>query len=237
MIAGMFHRYRWLVFAVAALVAAPVAATFVYLNVIRDDPPPELTLDDVTTTTGRDGPSTPGGSTVQGIEGTWSVGDGSIVGYRVREQLFGQSAEAVGRSEGVTGSLTIVGTSVTQAAFEVDMTTFESDESRRDAQFEGRIMEVAQFPTATFSLTQPIELGSVPADGQDVEVEATGDLTLHGVTREVTIPLAARLDGSTFAVDGSVTITFADHGIDDPSGGPASVGTDGELEVLLVFTR
>ena len=25
--------------------------------------------------------------------------------------------------------------------------------------------------------------------------------------------------------------------IDDPSGGPASVGTDGELEVLLVFTR
>jgi polyisoprenoid-binding protein YceI len=70
-----------------------------------------------------------------------------------------------------------------------------------------------------------------------VEVEATGDLTLHGVTREVTVPLTARLRGSTFAVDGSVTVTFTDFGIDDPSGGPASVGTDGELEVLLVFTR
>jgi hypothetical protein len=49
--------------------------------------------------------------------------------------------------------------------------------------------------------------------------------------------LVARLDGSTFAVDGSTKITFTDFGIDDPSGGPASVGDDGELEVLLVFGR
>jgi len=233
----MFHRYRWLIFAVVALVAAPVVASFVYLNLIRDDPPPELTLDDVTTTTASSTSPSSGGTAVDGIEGDWSVGDGSIVGYRVSEELFGQSTDAVGRSEGVTGSLTIVGPTVTEASFEVDMTTFESDESRRDGQFEGRIMEVAQFPTATFSLTQPIEVGRAPVEGQDVEVEATGDLTLHGVTREVTIPLTARLRGSTFAVDGSVTVTFTDFGIDDPSGGPASVGTDGELEVLLVFTR
>ena len=165
------------------------------------------------------------------------MGDGSIVGYRVNEELFGQSAEAVGRSEGVTGSLTIDGTTVTEATFEVDMTTFESDQSRRDGQFEGRIMEVDEFPTATFVLTEPIELGEEPAEGARVEVEATGDLTLHGVTRPVTIPLVAQLDGSTIAVDGSVTVTFADYEIDDPSGGPASVGSDGELEVLLVFAR
>ena len=34
-----------------------------------------------------------------------------------------------------------------------------------------------------------------------------------------------------------MTVTFADYEIDDPSGGPASVGSDGELEVLLVFAR
>src|SRR5918993_4477246 len=113
------------------------------------------------------------------------------------------------------------------------MAPLESDESRRDGQFEGRIMEVAQFPTATFELTQPIELDGVPADGEEVDVEATGDLTLHGVTGEVTIPLVARAEGETLAVDGSVAVTFADYDIDDPSGGPASVGSDGELEVLL----
>ena len=47
----------------------------------------------------------------------------------------------------------------------------------------------------------------------------------------------ARLDGSTFAVDGSIPVTFSDYDIDDPSGGPASVGDDGKLEVLLVFSR
>jgi polyisoprenoid-binding protein YceI len=231
----MLRRYRWLFIGLAVLVAAPIVGTFLYINVFRDDPPERLTLDDVTTTTGDSG--TTATSAAEGIEGAWSVGDGSIVGYRVSEQLFGQSAEAVGRSEGVTGSLTIDGTTVTDATFEVDMATFESDQSRRDGQFEGRIMEVDQFPTATFVLTAPIELGGEPAEGEQVEVEATGDLTLHGVTRAVTLPLVAQRIGATFAVDGSVTVTFADYEIDDPSGGPASVGSDGELEVLLVFVR
>ncbi len=231
----MLRRYRWVFIGLAVLVAAPIVGTFLYINVFRDDPPERLSLDDVTTTTGDTGTTAPGAA--DGIEGAWTVGDGSIVGYRVNEELFGQSAEAVGRSEGVTGSLTIDGTTVTEATFEVDMTTFESDQSRRDGQFEGRIMEVDEFPTATFVLTEPIELGEEPAEGARVEVEATGDLTLHGVTRAVTIPLVAQLDGSTIAVDGSVTVTFADYEIDDPSGGPASVGSDGELEVLLVFAR
>ena len=233
----MSRRTRWIVIGLLALVLAPVVGTFVYLNVFRSDPPERLSLDDVTTTTtapGTDGSSEP---TEGGIEGTWRVAAGSVVGYRVEETLFGQSAEGVGRSEGVTGTLTVEGTTVTEASFEVDMTTFESDESRRDGQFEGRIMETGEFPTATFVLTTPIDLDAVPADGEEVVAEATGDLTLHGVTRPVTIPLTAKLTGSTFAVDGSVTITFADYEIDDPSGGPASVGDDGELEVLLVFGR
>ncbi len=234
--AAMSPRLRWALAAVLALVLLPVVGTFVYLNVFRSDPPDRLSVDDVTTTTATGDPA-PGGEGEEGIEGTWTVADGSVVGYRVQETLFGQSAEGVGRAEGVTGSLTVEGTTVTAATFEVDMTTFKSDESRRDSQFQGRIMETAEFPTATFTLTDPVDLGSVPADGEDVTVEATGELTLHGVTRTVTVPLTGRLTGSTFAVDGSVTIAFADYEIDDPSGGPASVGDDGELEVLLIFSR
>jgi polyisoprenoid-binding protein YceI len=231
----MLHRYRWLLIALAVVVAAPIVGTFLYFNVIRDDPADPLSLDDVTTTTG-DGTEPSGDAAAAEIEGTWSVGEDSVVGYRVQEQLFGQSAEAVGRSTGVTGSLTIEGTTVTDASFEVDMATFESDESRRDGQFDGRIMEVDEFPTATFELTESLELGAGAASGE-VEVPAIGELTLHGVTHEVSIPLVARRDGETLAVNGALTITFADYDIDDPSGGPASVGSTGQLEVLLVFTR
>jgi polyisoprenoid-binding protein YceI len=234
----MSPRTRNLVIAVvAAVLLVTVVGPFVYINFIKDDPPPPLTLGDVTTTTADDGETATTTGAVEGIEGAWRVADGSIVGYRIDETLFGQDSEAVGRSEGVTGELTIEGTVVTDARFEVDMTTFESGESQRDGQFENRIMEVDEFPIATFVLTSPIELGVEPADGEEVIAAATGDLTLHGVTREVTIGLVARRDGATFAVDGSVTVIFTEYEIDDPSGGPASVGDEGELEVLLVFSR
>ena len=224
-----------LVASLATVLLITVVGPFVYINLIKDDPPDRLSLEDVSTTAPADDSSTTGGG--DGVDGTWTVAEGSVVGYRIKEVLFGQDSEAVGRSESVTGEVTIEGTRVTAATFEVDMTTFESGESQRDRQFEGRIMEVDQFPTAAFELTEPIELGSVPVDGEDITTTATGVLTLHGVTQEVTIDVVARLDGATFAVDGSTTITFTDHGIDDPSGGPASVGDDGELEVLLVFGR
>src|SRR5436189_4457524 len=189
----MSHRTRNIVIGVVvAVLLVTVVGPLVYINFIEDDPEPELTLDDVsTTTTETGGSSTPS----EGIEGTWTIADGSQVGYRIDETLFGQDSEAVGRSDAVTGEVTIEGTTVTSATFEVDMTTFESGESRRDGQFEGRIMEVDEFPTATFELTSPIELGAVPADGEKVTATATGDLTLHGVTREITMDVDARLDG------------------------------------------
>jgi len=62
-----------------------------------------------------------------GLDGTWTITDGSQVGYRVTEVLFGQDTEGVGRTSSVTGSIEISGTQVTSGSFEVDMTTVESD--------------------------------------------------------------------------------------------------------------
>jgi polyisoprenoid-binding protein YceI len=236
------HRFRWLIAGVVALLLAVTVGPYVYIHFIKEDAPERQTVDDVlgsTTTIAGDGSTTtvPGATAADGIDGTWTVSEGSSVGYRVQENLFGQSAEAVGTTSDVTGSVTISGTTVSEASFEADLTTVQSDESRRDGQFQGRIMETSQFPTATFAITEPIDLGSVPADGQTITVEATGELTLHNVTRPVTIELHAKRAGDTFAVDGSLPVTFSDYGIDNPSGGPANVGDDGALEVLLVFTR
>ena len=159
------------------------------------------------------------------------------MGYRVKETLFGQSTEAVGRTNSVTGSLAISGSSVSEGDFTVDMSTVKSDSTQRDGQFNGRIMDTSQFPTSTFKLTQPIELGSVPADGQEITANATGDLTLKGVTKSVTFPVTARLSHGQVQVTGSIPVTFGDYGIDNPSFGPASVGDNGTLEFLLVFER
>jgi polyisoprenoid-binding protein YceI len=92
------------------------------------------------------------------------------------------------------------------------------------------------FPTAKFVLAEPIELGTVPAAGETVNVSANGSLTLHGTTRDVQVPLQARWDGKRVQVVGSLPISFSDYGIDPPSI-PAFVTVEdhGEMELQLFF--
>lgn len=234
----------WIIAVPVLAVLAVVVGPFVYLNFIKEDAPERLTFDSATTTTAAAGTTDSTAATTATTEaeggelaGTWTVGAGSIAGYRVEEILFGQSSEAAGRTENVTGELVMTGTTVDSASFVVDLTTVASDEDRRDNQFHGRIMNTATFPTATFELAEPIELEAVPADLEQITVPVTGALTMHGVTNTVTVDLLARRNGATIEVNGTMPITFADYDIANPSGGPAQVGDDGEIEFLLVLTR
>jgi polyisoprenoid-binding protein YceI len=226
-------KLRWVVAAVVAVAVLAVAGPWVYINLIEGDPPDRLSLDDATTSTTARSATT---ITREGIEGRWTVAEGSQAGYRVAEVLFGQDTEAVGRTDAVTGAVTISGTSVTDGSFTVDLASVSSDQSRRDGQFHDRIMETSRFPTAAFALTEPIDLGGAPADGDEVRTTATGDLTVHGVTRPVTFDVVARRTSGTIAVNGSIPVTFTDFGIDDPSFGPATVQDHGEIEFLLVLS-
>jgi polyisoprenoid-binding protein YceI len=236
------RRRRLLLLIPIGLLVAVVGGTWVYINVIRGDPPAAFSSADVTT--GSSGGST---STTSGVApspadaaGEWSiVQSGTQAGYRVPETLFGQKAEAVARTDQVTGSITIEGTSVTKAAFTVDMASVKSvpAESRRDGQFSGRIMDVESFPTSSFELTEPITLPSDLGGGSAVSVKAVGKLTLRGQTHDVTIPLTAGFASGDIKVVGSLPIVFADWGIPSPSFGPASVGDRGTLEILLVFAK
>jgi polyisoprenoid-binding protein YceI len=182
------------------------------------------------------------------ISGTWTVdpsvgtlddASGTFVGYRVQEQLASVGAsEAVGRTSSVTGSITIEGTTVTAAEFTADLTTLRSDDSNRDRQLSRQALQTAQFPSASFTLAQPIALGSVPADGAVAEVTATGELTLHGVTRSVEIPLQARLHAGVISVAGSLPITFADWSIQPPQAMIVlSVDDHGTMELQLQLRR
>ena len=223
----------WLIGVPIVLLLALVAGPFVYINFIQNDAPDRLTLDDTSTT--QAGSTDTGSDASASIDGSWVVSDGSQAGYRVAEVLVGQDTEAVGRTSDVTGQLLIAGTTIDSATFEVDMTTVTSDESRRDNQFRDRIMDTATYPTATFELTEPVELEAVPDDLEEFTTTVTGELTLRGVTNEVTFDLTARRNGDTIEVNGAIPVSFADYEIPDASFGPATVGDTGEVEFLIVF--
>jgi len=99
-------------------------------------------------------------------------------------------------------------------------------------------MDTAKYPTATFRLTKPIDLGATVDSTGPVPVSTTGDLTLHGTTRNVTVPLTAQRNNAGIQLSGQIPVTFAEYGIPNPSIG-SFVTTDdhGQAEILLNFTR
>lgn len=182
------------------------------------------------------------------FDGTWNVDSsigsfsdfsGSFVGYRVQEELANiGAATAVGRTPNVTGSLTFDGSTVTGADFTADLSTLQSDRPQRDGQLRRQALETGTYPTATFKLTQPMDLGTVPADGQVIESTATGDLTIHGTTKSVQIPVEARVSGDVVTVTGSTDILFADYGISRPQSFMVlSIADRGTMEFQLQFTK
>ncbi|MGE0878371.1 MAG: YceI family protein [Acidimicrobiia bacterium] len=250
---------RWIIAAVVGVLLVVVGGPFVYINFIKEDAPDKLTFADAAattvpgatagattassgTTTGAGATTAPSaaGATTAAPSGTgeaWNISTGTQVGYRVKEVLFGQSTEGVGRTSSVKGSLRLDGTTVTSVDVTVDMTTVKSDESRRDGQFNGSIMAVSQFPTATFKLTRPIALGSLPADGTEIKATGTGDLTLRGTTKTVDIALTARRANGQIQVLGSYDVKFSDWKIPAPSAPGITTEDHGLLELLLVFAK
>ena len=252
--------------AVVALVVLGLAAAGLWYLFLRPSGPAPVAIGDSPTQAPTEAPASPttdptaapsdGAATSpvatagsgDGIAGVWttdpSVGSfsdfsSSFVGYRVKETLANVgAATAVGRTPDVTGSLTIDGTTVTAGEFTADLTSLESDDDRRDGQLRRQALETEQFPTATFVLTAPIELGAEPAEGEVVQATATGDLTLHGVTKSVEIPLEARLQGGVVTVVGSLPILFADYDIEQPQSMMVlSVEDNGILELQLQLTK
>lgn len=231
-----------------------IAGGYAYVLWAKDDAPAALGTTDLdqalTTAPGTDAPpaTEPAATTAvttaatvstadAGVDGTWTISQDSTLGYRVQEVLGGVDTEGAGRTNQVTGELTIAGTEVNAVEFTVDMASVTSDSDRRDGQFRSRIMSTDEFPTSTFVLTSPIDFGAVPAEGVTVEATATGDLTLRGVTNSVTFPVQAKLESGRIGVLGTIPVRFSDYGIPDPSNAFAAVKDNGTLEFVLVLDR
>jgi polyisoprenoid-binding protein YceI len=172
--------------------------------------------------------------------GTFSIEEAtaSYAGFRVDEELAQIGAStAVGRSPVVSGAVTIDQTTITQAEIEVDLTAIVTDESRRNRAIR-QALNTAQYPTATFVLTEPIDFGEVPTEGATVTATATGDMTINGVTRTIEIPLEAQVAGESILIVGSTEVVFADFQVDTPSAPMVlSVADQGTIEVQLWLKR
>jgi polyisoprenoid-binding protein YceI len=208
----------------ALVVLALVAGPLVYAA-LEEDAPPARTVQ-----------AQPEDATLsEETDGTWTVGDGSTAGYRVDEVLNGADVTVAGTTEQVTGRVVVEGGAMTSAEVVVDIASVATDNGRRDSYFRDNVMQVAEHPTATFAVTQPVDLPELT--GTPVTVPVTGELTVKGTTREVRAELSVVRTPEGVDVSGSVPVTFADHGVDPPDLGFVRVEDAGAVEFLLHLVR
>ncbi len=227
-----------------AIIGLVVGLVAVFLLTRADAPDAfELSSDDTDNAAGTDSAES-GEATeptvVDSIDGSWTIDSGSQAGYRVVEDFAGglQDFEAVGRGSDIEGSITIEGTTISVASFEVQIATITSDDDLRDSKFRGDIMSADEFPTAKFVLTEPIELGTSPESGTPVSTTAMGDLTLRGVTNSVPVTIDAQLTGGRIEIVGSIDVLFSDYSITNPSiERIISVRDEGKVEFQLFLTN
>jgi len=143
----------------------------------------------------------------------------------------------------VTGSISLettgTTTTLTAGTITVDTASITSDESRRDSRLRSEGLQTDTYPTATFTLTQPVEVPAAALTGTATDITLTGDLELHGVTKAVSIPAQAQLVNGTVQVAGSLDFPLSDFDITAPNIGGfiVSIADSGTLEFLVTFSK
>lgn len=222
-------RLRWLL--LAAFLVVVLAAGAVIWYVFGGSSPGKPHLSSTATTDVAPGSATPVGS--------WTLARAKnvYVGYRIQELFAGDTIhkDAVGRTPTVDGTMTITAGQVASVVVNADLRNLTSDRAARDNYIHTHAIESDTFPTARFELAAPIAIPAEVRPGQKLHLNATGRLTLHGVTRTVTATLDARWNGSTVDVVGTAPIVLADYGIQAPNTTVTAVGDHGTFELQLRF--
>lgn len=121
---------------------------------------------------------------------TWTIDPAhSHVEFAVRHMMI---ATVKGRFGGVTGTVRTDETNPANAQVEVeiDAATIDTRESQRDAHLKSAdFFDVETFPKLTFTSTRITDVS-----GQSFKL--VGDLTMHGVTREVTLDVTSEGRGT-----------------------------------------
>jgi polyisoprenoid-binding protein YceI len=131
--------------------------------------------------------------------------------HMVRGDATGAFRVISGEIEGDPASIA----SSARAKVVIDATSYQTDNQKRDLDVKQNALEVDQFPTITFESTG---LSDVDANGSNGKAVLQGRLTLHGVTKDVEIPITAQLDTQKRLVaDGAYSFKFEDYGVKRPT--------------------
>nr|WP_244954159.1 YceI family protein [Spelaeicoccus albus] len=171
------------------------------------------------------------------IDGRWSTHTGSTAGYRVREALHGKNVTVVGRTDHVDGHAVASGSTVRHARLSVTLAAVHTNSKARDAYFRSQVINVDKHPRATFTLTEPINVGGLATHTGQRTVTAHGQLQLNGTRHAVTAEMHVVRKADSVTVSGAIPVTWTDYDVAPPNLGFVQVTDRGQVEFRAVLTK
>ena len=112
----------------------------------------------------------------------------------------------------------------------MQVNSIKSDEGSTMNNKTYKALKSDQFPTITFSLTQPVV--PITSNADPYSVVAKGNLTIAGVTKTVDIQLKISMPGKgTMQFEGAQTIKMTDYGVTPPVALFGALVTGGEITI------
>jgi polyisoprenoid-binding protein YceI len=152
------------------------------------------------------------------------ITEGTRARYKVQEQLAGVNfpSEAVGTTEAVTGTIIVNpdgSIDASRSKLTVDLKTLTSDQRMRDGYIQGRTLETEKFQTLEFVPKRAVGLTAPLPSGMQAQAgfQLVGDMTLHGVTKEVTWNVVATFGNDMVAGRATTSFPFATFNMTKPS--------------------
>lgn len=171
---------------------------------------------------------------------TFTVQAGSKAVVRVNEQLADRTLpnDAVLTSEKVTGAFTLNpdGTFASSSKIAVDLSALSSDSRQRDNFIKDNTLQTRRFPEAVFVPVRATGLVLPLAASGDMTFKLTGQMTIRGVTKELTFDVKAARSGGDLTATATVApaFQFSTFGMDQPRVfSVLSIKDEIRLEVVL----
>jgi polyisoprenoid-binding protein YceI len=121
-----------------------------------------------------------------------------------------------------------------EIAFRIRISDFRFSKKLMQEHFNEKYMESDKYPYATFSGS----LGGFNANASgEQQVTATGKLTIHGVTHDVSTPGTVRRNGEYYQMDSSFMVRLEDYGIAIPQLLWQNIAEEVKVTIRLTYTK
>lgn len=148
-------------------------------------------------------------------------------------------ADTVGVTPDVEGRLTLdladLSAPLGENTFQADLSKLESDQRLRDEWLQRRGPEFSTYPLAEFTATGVENAPEAYQEGESVQFELVGDLTIREITVPATFFVTASLEGDTISGTAVADLRLTDFGIEPPEfANTLTVEDEFQIQVDLV---